>query len=336
VELQELQLSTLGHITRNTLPGGLPTSLRALQCHIDVLDPALLSTLTNMQRLEIEGDDLNHFCLEGGAGGDALLRAMAQLQQLEDLWLSGLECEWPPMSIDHPALTASSSLTRLHLSTSSPPAWEHVFPPGRVLQSITINGDYPVSQLQAAVKQLVACCPKLQDLCLHCTLSPMVDMAMLGQLSALTALNANYSSVSDVGEACQVLHQFACLTRLADLNLSFSCSKTLEVSALLPLTALRQLTHLKCTRPFPATEARPYGVCLNLWSDPPWASEWIGNNNDLVSGLVSVLSKQPTSVAPQGTDMGPSLPATATTARHRMPQTQAMPQPWHGDTKYAL
>jgi len=246
VDLQELYLSTLSHITRSTLPGGLPTSLRVLRCSIDVLDPMLLSTSTNMQRLTISGQDRHRFCLERGAPGDALLRAIAQLQQLEDLHLSTLACNWPPMSSDHPALTASSSLTKLRLRSCTLPSWEHVLSPGRMLQSITIEGSYPVSQLAGAVKQLVVCCPKLQDLHLYCRLGPTVDVTVLGQLSALTALHANYRSISDVGEACQILQQLACLTRLADLHSSFSCA-TLEVSALVPFTALRRLTHLKCT-----------------------------------------------------------------------------------------
>jgi len=159
VDLQELHLDTLSHITRSPLPGGLPTSLRVLKCSIDVLDPALLSTLTNLQRLEIEDYDRQRFRLEVGAGGDALLRAIAQLQQLEDLDLSRLECDWPPMSIDHPTLTASSSLTKLKLRSCSLPAWGHVFSPGRMLQYIDIYGSYPawVSDPATGCSQ-TACC----------------------------------------------------------------------------------------------------------------------------------------------------------------------------------
>jgi len=290
-DLQELHLETLSHITRSTLPAGLPTSLRALQCSIDVLDPALLAPLTNMRRLDVSRRGRHPFRLEGGATGDALLRAIAPLQQLEDLSLCGLKCKWPPMSSDHPTLTASSSLTKLQLLECSLPAWEHVFPPGRMLQSVDIHGDYPLTQLQAAVKQLVACCPKLQDLKLHIGLGPTVDVAVLGQLSALTALHAGYRSISDVGGACQVLQQVGSLTRLVDLNLFFFNCEALEVSALLPLTALRQLTHLKCTRRFLPTEAK-------------LTSDLQGGTNQ----LVSVLSKQPSLVAPEGTDLGPSLP----------------------------
>jgi len=109
-----------------------------------------------------------------------------------------------------------------------------------------------------------------------------VDVAVLGQLSALTALHASYHFISGVGEACQVLQQLACLTRLADLNCSFSC-ETPELSALLPLTALRQLTHLKCT----FYDNYLVSVLLDECAEQLWKLSWL---------------------PPQGADFGASLP----------------------------
>lgn len=95
---------------------------------------------------------------------------------------------------------------------------------------------------QAAVSSVASCCPGLQVL--QCNLLPAVSVAPLAQLHSLTKLCVGlFASVQD-GSATS--HSVAALTHLQHLHLLWCNDDSVELDALVPLTALRQLSCLRC------------------------------------------------------------------------------------------
>jgi len=255
VNLQQLigYTNSIPNITRGLLPGGLPASLRVLELWPIVLDPVVLLGLTNLQELRLVGSS-NDFELAGGSAVP-LLDAIAAMQRLEELQLSNIRCDWPPpSSAAYSSLTASSNLTRLWLEGCRLPAAasERMFPPAGTLYEFIMFDDDNVSIIVpwqwADVDRLVMHCPALRSVGLG--LESSDDLALLTRLSALTRLDARFAGEPiDEGVFVPgapgdiVIETAAKFTGLRQLQLSVA--GPVDMSAVLPLTALQQLTQLE-------------------------------------------------------------------------------------------
>jgi len=252
VSLQQLKGGTdsIPNITCGLLPGGLPASLRVLELCPIVMDPVVLSGLTNMRDLRLEGSSKqayqNDFELEGGSAVQ-LLDAIAAMQQLEELILFGIRCDWPTASFAaYSSLTASSNLTCLWLDDCRLPAGalERMLPPAGVLYEFAMleynNGpEYAIIPWHSEdVDMLLMHCPALRWV--NFGLQSSDDLDRLTRLSALTKLDASFAEAEPVGSITDTATKF---TRLRDLRLIIAAPG--EKTALLPLTALRQLTKLE-------------------------------------------------------------------------------------------
>jgi Leucine-rich repeat (LRR) protein len=142
-----LQLLGNLHSESPSLPPELPQLTRLLRLELKYCEvpPEVLGSVPQLQSLHIaECGLLPHEPEQrfATAGTAALLRALSKLTRLQDLklCLHGLDCDSiaPQM---FSALTASSHLTRLEMSrydymTIPEGAAQHMFPPGRQMQSL--------------------------------------------------------------------------------------------------------------------------------------------------------------------------------------------------------
>jgi hypothetical protein len=236
------------------------TQLRSLQLHNTVMrvvvDPGLLTALTDLQHLDISG-----YCT-GQAEALELLAWLQQLQQLTYLCLEGtLELDPPAPASAYAALTASSNLQHLDLSncilqsrnsSSVANPWQQVFAPGKLLPQLTslqLHGSEPELGVRS-LQYLVRCCPVLQRLDLS-TNGLVYDghyegdqLSVLLGLKQLTSFTARGWSRS---ETVDVLRQMSQLRKL-DVSLRGGLV-VLEPGLkgrqpLLPLTQLHQLESL--------------------------------------------------------------------------------------------
>ena len=194
-----------------------PSALLQFKLAHGALDMHALGRATQLQHLE-----LNHVQLLPAGAATALLSLLPALQQLQHLRLGFLQCQWPPISAQYSAITASSRLMHLELSGCLLPAgvWQHVFPAGRTLLHLSsvLLGHVGVRTTTASqpalaagdVAQLARCCPGLQELQLWRQLQPHADLEGLQQLPELTRL-----WLADVGPG--VISHLATLKGLRDV-----------------------------------------------------------------------------------------------------------------------
>lgn len=252
----------VGYVLRPRIAPGfvLPALLRKLVLGAGVvLDPAVLSSATQLTRLRIV-----RATIEGSMASAAnLLSSLAGLQHIEVLQLDSLEgVVWPASPAAYSALTASTHLKECELAIPSyltawedRPAlplgcWEHVFHPGLVCGSLTsfvvrVWGRYKWGV--AAVQSLARCCRVLSEL-LFLDVLGSAATAALTPLTRLTYLCLDIHSNSHA-DATQAMQALAALTTLRTLQctLFFGVGphdRHVRLSDLLPLTALRQLTGL--------------------------------------------------------------------------------------------
>jgi len=123
-----------------------------------------------------------------------------------------------------------------------PGPWQHVFP-GRLRLSALIELDAADAKTWKAsdFDRLVSSCSNLQALSLHC--SPGLQLTALLQLTTLTQLHV--TGVTHTNTVAS-LAQLSGLQRLQRLAITNPCSLPGN-NAVLPLTALTQLTYLALT-----------------------------------------------------------------------------------------
>jgi hypothetical protein len=195
--VSDSMLSGMQHLTRLEL------------CAVK-LEPGVLAGKTKVQHLHMT---LRHLS-EGEAVGTAqMLSDLQHMQQLTHLALHEALCayemEWDdaaddgsdsyqelvePPAAAYAALTASSKLQYLHLSSCSLPVgvWQHVFPAGRQLphlQTLVMSGITRPSGLSASAPDgLVSCCPNLRVLDMQQLQGTAKLLAPLQGLSGLHTL----------------------------------------------------------------------------------------------------------------------------------------------------
>jgi hypothetical protein len=245
-KLVELQLKGVGDgevITSNMLSGMQQLTRLELSFNMD-FEPGALAGKTQLQ----------HLCLSdcgivGGAAGVAqLLSHLQPLQQLTHLSMHSRVWaveEGNPPALAYAALTASSKLQHLDISSFTLPAhvWQHLFPAGRQLlnlQSLNIGGvrqpgDYA---LPPECSRLVSCCPSLQSLQLGSLGRSAELLAQLQGLSRLQALHCNWE-----GATSEVVQAVCQLTGLKVLQV-WGHARMKDEGTLLQLTQLKQLTML--------------------------------------------------------------------------------------------
>lgn len=206
---------------------------------------SLLHELAGLQVLDVLG--VTFTAESGGLSGTALQGVLPALQKLKHLELYDVKADWPAASLACSALIPSTSLTRIDIGGRSLPAvaYKHLLTAGRVLPKLrglvlqeNANWDH------AAVMNAVSCCPGLQKL--NCSVQLGVSVAPLGQLSSLTGFFLSYRGSIQDGKAC--MQAVAALTNLQSLQLNWTGDGRLGLDAFVPLTALRQLTHLQCVQ----------------------------------------------------------------------------------------
>jgi len=255
VNLQQLTgyTNSIPTITRGLVPGGLPASLRVVVLTPTVLDPFVLSGLTNVRKLYLSGST-SDFELAGGSAVQ-LLDTIAAMQQLEELQLWNVRCIWPPpSSATYSSLTASSNLTHLQLEDCRLPvgASQRMLPPAGTLHTFAMfdsdNGSAVLPWQSEDIDRLVMHCPDLGRVGLG--LESSDDLALLTRLSALTSLEARFAGVPideglfEAGEPGYFIIDTA--KKFQGLKqLQLSIAAPVDMSTVLPLTALRQLTHLE-------------------------------------------------------------------------------------------
>lgn len=269
--LQHLQVLNLTRPSVHLSPSSTPALARVTGLHSLVLsgsrnvadaatlDPALLQHYTlsclKLEYVTLSGarrgrDVTGH---TGASSGASLLSVLGQQLQLEQMQLSGVQCEWPTTAAAYTALTASSRRQKLDLRLDGVPAgiWQAVFQPQQQLPHLRdlVLGSWDaedgnglvqnptVTALSSTdVSRLVGCCPAVEYL--NIQLQPNVQLAVLSQLTALRTLYISTSTESSV----KSLAGPPALVGLRELwvNISPACSP----KALLALTALTQLTDL--------------------------------------------------------------------------------------------
>jgi len=242
----------------NTFP--FPASLQHL-CFTGDFGPGALEGALQLTGLELYGgsyrvnaaaDDSDDFYDSDDEvydeGGRYLLGVLPKLQHLSTLKVCGLQIDWPPSSPDYTALVPSILRSLTLGADLFEGAWAHVFStsPPRALQltKLELPGVFifKPSMDPGNIRAMVSCCPLLQELLLKVQAGP--HLTSLTQLSALTRLELVVASDSDadITVATQCLSG---LTSLLHLELYPRKHDRITDEALLPLTALRQLTRLK-------------------------------------------------------------------------------------------
>lgn len=162
----------------------------------------ILAGKTLLQHLDLGGCSV-----AGGAAGAAqLLCELQLLQQLTCLQLAGTLAaveDGVPHAAAYSALTASSKLQRLDISSNTLPAgaWQHVFPAGRRLphlETLLISGAKLPSGDPAAApdfSRVVSCCPGLRNLCMHSLQYEEEQLEPLRQLRGLRTLTDLWSCI---------------------------------------------------------------------------------------------------------------------------------------------
>jgi hypothetical protein len=204
-------------ITANMLSG--THHMTRMQLCSNSFEPGALAGKTRLQHL-----DLALCRVPGGAAGVAqLLSHLQPLHQLTHLdlmrTLRDVSEDTPPAAA-YAALTTSSKLQHLNISTNRLPAhvWQHMFPVGRQLLHLT---SLDISAIQQPLdlaggfapapegSLLVSCCPSLQSLSLVC-------LQFEGLLPALQGLSTLHTL--GVGAAnCNAEHLLQ-LTQLKQLS----------------------------------------------------------------------------------------------------------------------
>jgi hypothetical protein len=291
--LQQLQQLTYLELAFNELRGAREGQLalqplqrltRLVDLRLTPFDPttvlaSMLSGTHNLTRLQLEGDrvgldlrvesdvlagktQLQHLQLGwctimgGVAGAAQLLSHLQPLQQLTHVDLEHSEWEGHPTAAAFSALTASSKLQHLNISSCTLPAgvWQHVFPAARQLphiQSLDVSGVRLPDRSPAPTPEgsrLVSCCRGLQSLKMQHLQYSAELLASLQGLSGLHTLRWDADPYSNaVGTLSTMpvedLHMVCQLTGLQELSLAGFENETEE---LLQLTQLRQLTWLSC------------------------------------------------------------------------------------------
>jgi hypothetical protein len=250
----------------------ITASMLSVTCHLTRLmltrcsiEPRVLDGKTLLQHLH-----LAHCSMPGGIFSTSTATRIAQLlshlqplQQLQPLQLNHMNLAWsardadllhPPTS-DFSALTASSKLQHLDVSCCTLPAgvWQHLFPAGRQLphlQSLDISYvKHSMYGAYAAAPEgsiLVSCCPGLQSLDMRGLQYNAELLASLQELSELHTLSLtlddhDHTAENGVQAVCQ-------LTGLRELRMDLPCF--VDVTRLLQLTQLQQLTALTCDGPW--------------------------------------------------------------------------------------
>lgn len=235
-----------------------------LELDLCVFQPTVLADLTSLQRLHLKDCQFRECFTETGehlSGVAALLRAMQQLQLLQEFQLSAncilglLSGHAAPQLFA--ALPASSNLERLQLTaTDQQPlplgAMRRMFPQGRTflqLRDVSIvmlvEPDNPFAADDAQqwcmdstdLASFISCCPGLQDLDITGAIKPGADVSALLQLpTSCTSLNIGGAAFTDT--AAPVLAQ------LTHLKYMSWCNSDLTDTGLEQLTALTSLTRL--------------------------------------------------------------------------------------------
>lgn len=242
-------------------PGlSFPPSLQHFELGGDVFEPSVLAATTHLTELNLGRFGFHQFIVddEGDvSGGARLLGFLSQLQHLDCLRLSHAQCNWPPASPAYQALVTSSSTLRVLLIDFHglpDSVFAHVFPsaPSHLvlprLEDLCVVGIPP-----GAVAGVVGCCPVLQKLSLGMAAPGCAHLAALSQLSALTCLELLLKAEDDGGEGVSSavpIQSVAGLTRLQELSVQLTARgqgyQDLLPLSVLPLTALQQLTSLRC------------------------------------------------------------------------------------------
>jgi hypothetical protein len=216
--------------------------LTSLALHGVVFEPGALAGKDKLQQLELISCDLQP---HGGAGLAELLSQLQYQTQLThlDLWGSvRADGESNPPAAAYSALTASSKLQHLGISTCKLPAgvWQHLFPTGRQLLQLTSLDLSEVWQLpngaEAALERcrIVSCCPRLKSLNMyHLKYSPQ-QLTELQGLSGLHTLRlvtgtARGGVEADTGDTLQAVCQLTGLRELGltvhqSINQCYTCS----------------------------------------------------------------------------------------------------------------
>lgn len=234
----------------------LPSSLQDVMLVGSIsITPAVLSGVLSLTQLVL--DDM---AVQGD--GSVLLSAVSRLQHLVVLDLQQLrDVVWPPASAEYAALTASPKLRKLLVVHAGLPhgVWVHVFAPERVsgLKFVVVDERFPLGL--EAVSHLVRCCPLVKDLCLFLCAQAIAALSSLTGLKRLTLVTSG--AAKDVAS----MHSIAMLTNLSSLvchmyitDAGAADAAALKSTCLLPLTALKRLSH--CT----VTTAPHFDWCCTL------------------------------------------------------------------------
>jgi hypothetical protein len=260
--LVDLRLVSLGdqRISASMLSGTHGLTRLDLNVHWSEVEAVLLAGKTLLQHLNLNGCSIAGGSIEGQ---EQLLSQLQHMQQLTYLSLDLTLCfhlpemyeeeegdgelQWGPPTSAYAALTASSKLQHLEISSCRMPvgAWQHVFPAGRqlpLLQELDISYvEYATRGVPALGPEgncLVSCCPGLRVLDVQCCeFSTQVQAALQG-LSRLVSLNIAF----EFHEWVQGLESLCPLTALRDLRVK---CLDFEREGFLQLTQLTQLTRLQ-------------------------------------------------------------------------------------------
>jgi len=244
-DLQELTISFSSvALVLEELPGFTQlASLRSFSLwRAGTLDPALLHSCTNMQRLILDS-----VSIRPAGNPNALLELLGRLQGLQHLELRGLNHDWPLASAAYTALAGGSKLQHLALMECSLPAdvWQMVFPEGRHLPQLTefsvCRMPQPAMLSADGVSSLAGCCSGL--CCLTVELQPGVQLP--NNLSSLSSLTKLQMSVVSRGAFFSSLVTLQSLENLSELYAVFE--EPLPPLELVCLTCLRRLTVLEFT-----------------------------------------------------------------------------------------
>lgn len=244
----------------DTTPFALPASMQTLELSSTrdnedlVFDPSVLSCATNLTELRMRAVVLT--CDASTTTGSALLAAVARLLSLKKLTLElPLDVVWPESPAAFTALSASTLLEELEVQGCEFPegAWQQVFS-GRVLPALRSLSAIETEEEAVVlywgwgiVSNLVRCAPHLRHLELEVFAGPAV--AALTVLTQLSSLTLDIEDDADA-EYVESVHSIATLTNLCELELAI-CGEGAgyDLSALLPLTQLTNLTRLKAQEP---------------------------------------------------------------------------------------
>lgn len=243
---------TAGLLSPTTLPGiQCLTALEDLGVSSCGVEPSfLLLMATSLTRLSLEYATLQPS--DSTLGASQLLQVLARLPALRLLELRNISGQWPQQLPAYSALTASSNVQELVACGCDVPgaAWAHAFPASRQLPHLWRFEGRPHDEPykcpgpgpfdSTGIIRLASCCPALDTLGIT---SEDASLAPLHPLTALTSLRVGPLSPAVISS------HLAALSQLQELYVSVA-DRDDDTPAwhqhLVPLTALRNLTHICC------------------------------------------------------------------------------------------